>query len=344
MATVVVTLIVWVSLPEPPRRQLTDAQRIELKQFLSETESKLPFMEPNTELPVVPANDPRLKLNPNDRVIGLKINGKARAYPLNVINTPERKVINDDLGGEPVLVTWCDLCHTAAVFSRTFGDGVDSFACSGFLWHGMLVMHDVRTGSFWNPLVGKALAGMRSGESLKPIDVAMTSWHQWLAANPDTTVVLGDHVSQDLTTDYYDAQKDQGAWVFGAQESGKTQAWTLEYLRANPVIETRVDGLPAVVLYDATSVTARLYFSTVDGETLSFKATPGGTILDERSNSKWNVLSGRAVEGPMLGKTLTPIPSVWAFESFWKDLLPAAAIEHATSVEHSASSHGKSGG
>jgi hypothetical protein len=330
-----VAFVAWCSLPQP-RQELTEAQRIERNQFLTESDTKLPPMEPNTDLPVTSAGDAQQHLNPNDRVIGLTINGEARAYPLNIINTPGRKVMNDELGGEPVVITWCDLCHTAAVFSRRRGDDVDRFACSGLLWRGMLVMHDTRTESFWNPLLGKALAGVRSGESLAPIDVAMTSWNQWSIANPNTTVVMGDSVSQDLTTNYYDAPKEAGDWVFGVQESDKKQAWTLDYLRANPVVETKIDGRPAVVLYDAQSVTARLYSAMIDGATLSFRVTPGGAVFDRHSSSKWNVLSGRAVEGPMAGKTLTPIPAVWAFESFWKDLLPAATIQRASSVEPAA--------
>lgn len=43
-------------------------------------------------------------LNPSDRVIGLVVNGEARAYPIKILNWHE--AVNDELGGEPILVTF----------------------------------------------------------------------------------------------------------------------------------------------------------------------------------------------------------------------------------------------
>jgi hypothetical protein len=320
----------WILLPVAPLvPSLSDSQKAERNQFLTEAETKFPPMPVVASVPTSSVAQVAGQLQPNERVIGLTINGEARAYPLNFINTPGRKVMNDELGGEPVVITWCDLCHTAAVFSRKIGGQVETFACTGMLWHGMLVMHDVRTESFWNPLVGKALAGVRSGASLEPIDVAMTSWHQWSATHPNTTVVVGDRVQSDLTTNFYSAPNATGEWVFGVKESDGSRAWTLDYLRAHPVIETEIDGRPAVVMYHSPSVTARLYSASVEGQTLSFQ-TSNGSVIDQQSSSQWNILSGRAIAGPLAGKSLTPIPAVWAFEKFWQDLLPGAAIERAT--------------
>jgi hypothetical protein len=41
---------------------------------------------------------------PNERVIGLSINGDHRAYPLNLLSRHE--IVNDTVGGAPVAVTW----------------------------------------------------------------------------------------------------------------------------------------------------------------------------------------------------------------------------------------------
>ncbi|MEN0088032.1 MAG: DUF3179 domain-containing (seleno)protein, partial [Pseudomonadota bacterium] len=51
-------------------------------------------------------------------VIGLTINGDARAYPLSVLTWHE--IVNDTVGGVPVAVTYCPLCNAAIVFERTF--------------------------------------------------------------------------------------------------------------------------------------------------------------------------------------------------------------------------------
>ena len=43
-------------------------------------------------------------LDDDERVIGIEINGEARAYPLRIINAHE--LANDTLGGEPIALTW----------------------------------------------------------------------------------------------------------------------------------------------------------------------------------------------------------------------------------------------
>ena len=43
-------------------------------------------------------------LEPLDIVMGLEIDGDARAYPIRILNT--REMVDDVVGGVPVLVTW----------------------------------------------------------------------------------------------------------------------------------------------------------------------------------------------------------------------------------------------
>ena len=43
-------------------------------------------------------------MDPNERVLGLSINGDHRAYPLNMLSRHE--IVNDTVGGKPVAVTW----------------------------------------------------------------------------------------------------------------------------------------------------------------------------------------------------------------------------------------------
>jgi hypothetical protein len=43
-------------------------------------------------------------LQPGKMVIGLAINGDARAYPVGMMRV--REMVNDEVGGTPVLVTW----------------------------------------------------------------------------------------------------------------------------------------------------------------------------------------------------------------------------------------------
>ncbi len=42
----------------------------------------------------------------SDLVMGIVINGEARAYPVNYMNGPTNEVLNDTLGGTPIAPSW----------------------------------------------------------------------------------------------------------------------------------------------------------------------------------------------------------------------------------------------
>ncbi len=39
-------------------------------------------------------------------VLGVVVNGEARAYPINMLTGPSREIINDHLGGRAIAATW----------------------------------------------------------------------------------------------------------------------------------------------------------------------------------------------------------------------------------------------
>ena len=96
--------------------------------------------------------NPRLKpvskiegLTATEPVFGLAINGKARAYPLRIMMRYE--IVNDELGGVPISLTFCPLCNAAMVLDRRVGDKVLDFGTTGNLRNSEHVMWDRRTES-----------------------------------------------------------------------------------------------------------------------------------------------------------------------------------------------------
>ena len=45
-------------------------------------------------------------VSPNSLVIGVEVNGEARAYSVNELTGPQREIINDTLGGTAIAATW----------------------------------------------------------------------------------------------------------------------------------------------------------------------------------------------------------------------------------------------
>jgi hypothetical protein len=48
----------------------------------------------------------KAKVAGNDLVIGVEIDGQARAYPINQLTGPSREIINDELAGTAIAATW----------------------------------------------------------------------------------------------------------------------------------------------------------------------------------------------------------------------------------------------
>ena len=49
-------------------------------------------------------------LRPQDRLLALERDGEAKAYPLRILSWHE--IVNDEIGGEPIVLTYCPLCGT----------------------------------------------------------------------------------------------------------------------------------------------------------------------------------------------------------------------------------------
>jgi hypothetical protein len=80
-------------------------------------------------------------LEDSELVVGLNVNGDIRAYPLQILVWHE--IVNDNVGGVPVAITYCPLCFTNQIFNRTLQDGnVVEFGTSGKLYNSNLVLYD----------------------------------------------------------------------------------------------------------------------------------------------------------------------------------------------------------
>lgn len=79
-------------------------------------------------------------------------------YPYNILVWHE--IVNDEIDGVPVAVTFCPLCGSAIVYDRTLPDGqVSTFGVSGFLLESNMIMYDRATENLWQQSTGKTLAG-----------------------------------------------------------------------------------------------------------------------------------------------------------------------------------------
>lgn len=205
-------------------------------------------------------------LNDTAPVISVNMNGEARAYPLGVLMRHE--IVNDELGGIPISVTFCPLCNSAVVFDRRVGDQVLDFGVSGNLRHSDLIMWDRQTQSWWQQFLGEAIVGEMTGTLLDIIPVRVEGFAVFKERFPDGDVNAGSESFGGFSQGYlynpyanYD-QSAQPFLFFGdlPQEipplayvvAVEDQAWSIDLLRR----EGRIEADDLVITWEPGQNTA----------------------------------------------------------------------------------------
>jgi hypothetical protein len=270
-----------------------------------------------------PPSSGGLSLDPDDTVIGVARDGRARAYPLRILDWHE--VVNDYFDG-PLLVTYCPLCGSGVTAKRTVNGEKTRFGVSGLLYDSNLVMYDEATDSLWGQLEAMAIRGPATGTELTLVPSSLTTWREWQESHPDTRVLLPppdsgtiaprpimDYVSDPYSG--YDRSTDIGvggrtvaderlhpkATVLGVAYDGTAKAYPLQAVGENAVVNDTVGGVPVVV----TSTADRSMFAyerTVDGDVLTFENDAGAFM--RAADTRWRKSTGRAVAGALEGTTL----------------------------------------
>lgn len=127
----------------------------------------------------------RAGLADDDRVLGIVIDGSARAYPVRILNWHE--VVNDRIGDRAVLITYCPLCGTGMAFEPMPGAG--GYGVSGLLHNSDVLLYDRATLSLWSQIMAQAVSGPLKGRELAPLPLIHTRWADWQRRHPATLVL-----------------------------------------------------------------------------------------------------------------------------------------------------------
>lgn len=162
---------------------------------------------PAIDAPKFVSADSATHLKDDDTVIALSLRGEHRAYPTRILDHHE--IVNDNIAGEPIAITWCPLCGSAVGIHRRVGDQVTTFGVSGVLFNSDLVLYDRTTDTLWDQIEAKGIVGPLTGEQLQLVPVTMTRWARWRDAHPDTLVLSEDTgYEEDYSGDNYAEYRD----------------------------------------------------------------------------------------------------------------------------------------
>ena len=129
---------------------------------------------------------------PDHRVVfGVVVNSEARTYPRNILEVHE--MVNDTIGGRRIGLPYCTLCGSAqAYFLDDLPEPV--LRTSGLLIRSNKLMFDLSAFSAIDTFTGEALSGPLhdAGINLTPVAVVTSTWGDWKAEHPNTTIVAED--------------------------------------------------------------------------------------------------------------------------------------------------------
>ena len=228
------------------------------------------------------------------------------------------------------------------MYSTKVNGEVLEFATSGLLYRSNKLMYDRGTQTLWRQFTGEPVVGRLadSGIKLEMLPVLLTTWGEWRAAHPDTTVLspeTGFYAAETYTPEwdaesiYFRYRQQPGTmfpvWqksdllpekeeVLGLTVNGEAQAYPLEALRNQPVLNDSLGGRDLVIVTLGAVAGARAY----DRGNHEFSAAgPGESgveslILVDEAGKEWRIEEAALVQIEDPAQRLSRLPS---HVSYW---------------------------
>jgi hypothetical protein len=291
-------------------------------------------------------------LDDREAVLVLQLDGEPRAYPIQVLMWHE--IVNDEVEGRPVALTYCPLCNSGVAFDRRVGDRTLDFGTSGSLYLSALVMYDRQTESLWTHFDGRAVVGTLAGAELETLPVSTVAWGDLAQAHPDAEVLSrqtgyerpygrnayrgydrGDGPLTGFFPGNVDPRETGMARVVGFGDGADAVAVLTEHLAEVGAVHLELDGRPVVAWHVPGTASALHRDRVADGDEVgatgvfftdgSHFSRDGTTLVDDATGTTWNVL-GEAVRGPRQGDRLEPITHLDTFWFAWSSYRPETAL------------------
>ena len=270
------------------------------------------------------------------------------------------EIVNDEVGGLPITVTYCPLCNTAIVFDRQVGDQVLDFGTSGNVRNSDLIMWDRQTESWWQQITGESIIGELTGTSLTFLPAPMVSWVDFKETYPDGQVLsrdtgyarnynsppYGNYDALSSTPFLYfgplDGRLPAMQRIVGVNDDDVAVAYPFTLFQSVPVVNDSVGEQDVVIFYRPETLSGFIgsgfsgrnavgstgvYDPNLDGEKLTFELRDD-VIVDAKTGSEWNIF-GEAESGPLAGKSLQPVIHANHFWFAWRVFYPETVIKTA---------------
>jgi hypothetical protein len=251
-------------------------------------------------------------------VVGIVVNGEARAYPIQFIGYHHQ--VRDTVGGRPVMVTFCTVCRTGRVFDPMVEGKEEIFRLVG-MDHFNAMFEDRTTKSWWMQATGHAVTGRRKGMDLTELPSQQVTLARWLAMHPQSLVMQPDSALRDKYSASFDyetgkstrpltgtdtASWGEKSWVVGIALNGASKAYDWNRLRRERVINDAVANTPIVIALAS------------DGTSFFAYARPDSTSFALRNDS---LVAGQHAYA-IGANSLKPVQASQEFWHSWRTFHP----------------------
>lgn len=290
------------------------------------------FYQPGQkQMATVPGNS----IDGRKLVVGVQINGEAKAYPIVLIGYHHQ--VKDTIGGHQVMITYCTVCRTGRVFSPFIKGQYQQFRLVG-MDHFNAMFEDENTKSWWRQATGEAIAGPQKGKVLNELPSEQMELQAWIRKYPDTKILQPDSAftkkyeeleNFDIgTIDSHLEKRDSVSWQFkswvvGVLISANAKAYDWNDLLQQKLINDSLNAVPLVLVVEKDSASFHAWNRTVNGQVLEFVLSESGenSIQDSNTGSLWN-MDGLCIEGELKGQQLAIVPAYQEFWHSWRQFHP----------------------
>ena len=253
----------------------------------------------------------------NRLVLGVSINGEAKAYPIQFLGYHHH--IQDTVGGKPILVTYCTVCRTGRVFEPMINGKKDNFRLVG-MDHFNAMLEDASTKSWWRQVTGEAIAGKLKGQQLPEVFSTQATLAEWLRLNPLSLIMQADPAfvkSYDSTMKFEDGTSRQRltgtdslswkdkSWVIGVKAGKERKAYDWNQLKAERVIHDQISSTPVLLVLSNDNKSFYVFE----------RPTPESKFLVHKDTILFNNhryrINGKGIDTAL---SLMPLP---AYQEFW---------------------------
>ena len=278
----------------------------------------------------LPASEASSHYSEDEPVIGLEIDGDARAYPIDVVLRPH--LVYDTVGGEAVTMTYCMLCNSAMAFKSEF-ERQDLEFMTPMQWENNLMIYSPGTEHLVQQLTRNVVGGRDDGKELETFPTRIMSWKAWRYLHPGTKILYHppkkgfDQLARYLlrtkihepnqqqeapifpTITRFDSRLPNKAEVLGVCVEGSCKAYSIEFLKEQNVLNEELNGKALLVAFDPNLEVADVFEREHEGQQLSFQSSVPESgefqLIDIETHSTWD-MTGKAIAGPLKGTQLAP--------------------------------------